>query len=248
MEIINNLNPKYAFDNFVVGMSNVIAFEICQEIIKAPAREKYNPLFIYGDSGVGKTHLMQAVARGILEADDKANVLYVTAEQFTWEIINAIKTQSTDKLREKYRNVDVLLVDDIRFIMDKEATLMEFFNTIDALYDSGKQIVLSSSIAPCDMKISNNMIISRLESGLVVNVEKPDYETRVAILKEKVKREYLGDIPEEVFAYIAVNITDNVRRLEGAINKVSVYFGIMDEKVTLEEVKECLKDLINYEG
>lgn len=240
-----NLNPKYQFNNFVVGMSNVIAAEVCQEIVKSPGKEKYNPLFIYGAVGVGKTHLMQAIASGILEADDKAKVLYVTSEQFTWEIINAIKTKTTDKLREKYRSVDVLLIDDIQFIMDKEYTTKEFLNIFDTIYDKRKQIILSSNVVPQDIEKIEDMMKSRFEGGLVVNIEKPEYETRLAIVKEKLKREYLGDIPEEVYAYIADNITDNVRRLEGAVNKVAVYFGIMDEKVTLEGVVECLKDFVN---
>ena len=243
-----NLNLKYMFDNFIVGDGNKAACGICIAVAEMPGLDSYNPLYLYGNSGVGKTHLMQAIAHHILQNDEKAKVLYVTSEQFVNELIGAIRNQTLDEFRKKYMNLDVLLIDDIQFLEHKENTQTEFFNILNTFYDNMKQIIVSSDRVACEMKTFNERLISRLEGGVHIDICEPDYETRMAILKNKVERDNIKDIPEEIFAYIAINITDNVRRLEGALNKVAVYYKLMNEKVTLEAAKEWLKDLIDYEG
>jgi len=244
----SNLNPKYTFDTFIVGDSNRHAHATCLAVADMPAQDNFNPLFLYGNSGLGKTHLMQSIAHYILQNDDKANVLYVTSENFTNEIIDAIKNHTTNDFREKYRNVDVLLIDDVQFIKDKDSTQMEFFNTFNTLYDNKKQIILSSDRPPKDIKTLDARIISRFECGVPIDIHEPDYETRMAILKNKAEREHLSGIPEDVYVYIAENVTNNIRELEGALNKISVYSKLMNEKVTLETAKDSLKDFINKDA
>ncbi len=246
--IRSNLNPKYTFENFIVGDSNRHAHATCLAVADMPAQDNFNPLFLYGNSGLGKTHLMQSIAHYILQNDDKANVVFVTSEKFTNEIIDAIYNHTTNEFREKYRNVDVLLIDDVQFIEKKESTQMEFFNTFNTLYDNKKQIILSSDRPPKDIKNLDARIISRFASGLPIDIHEPDYETRMAILKNKAKRENLKDIPEDVYIYIAENVTNNIRELEGALNKISLYSKLMNEKVTLETAKDSLKDLINKDA
>lgn len=244
----SNLNPKYTFDTFIVGDSNRHAHATCLAVADMPAQDNFNPLFLYGNSGLGKTHLMQSIAHYILQNDDKANVLYVTSENFTNEIIDAIKNHTTNDFREKYRNVDVLLIDDVQFIKDKDSTQMEFFNTFNTLYDNKKQIILSSDRPPKDIKTLDARIISRFECGVPIDIHEPDYETRMAILKNKAEREHLTGIPEDVYVYIAENVTNNIRELEGALNKISVYSKLLNDKVTLETAKESLKDFINKDA
>lgn len=244
----SNLNPKYTFETFIVGDSNRHAHATCLAVADMPAQDNFNPLFLYGNSGLGKTHLMQSIAHYILQKDDKANVLYVTSENFTNEIIDAIKNHTTNEFREKYRNVDVLLIDDVQFIKDKDSTQMEFFNTFNTLYDNKKQIILSSDRPPKEIKTLDARIISRFECGVPIDIHEPDYETRMAILKNKSERENLKGIPEDVYVYIAENVTNNIRELEGALNKISVYSKLMNEKVTLETAKDSLKDIINKDS
>ncbi|MBQ8412351.1 MAG: chromosomal replication initiator protein DnaA, partial [Lachnospiraceae bacterium] len=205
-------------------------------------------LFLYGNSGLGKTHLMQSIAHYILQKDDKTNVLYVPSETFTNEIIEAIKNHTTNEFREKYRKVDVLLIDDVQFIKDKDSTQMEFFNTFNTLYNDKKQIILSSDRPPKEIKTLDERIISRFECGVPIDIHEPDYETRMAILKNKAEMDHLTGIPDEVFVYIAENVTNNIRELEGALNKISVYSKLMSEKVTLETAKYSLKDIINKDS
>ena len=208
----------------------------------------YNPLFLYGNAGLGKTHLMQSIAHYILKKNSEASVLYVPSEQFTNEIIDAIKNQKVNEFREKYRKVDVLLIDDIQFIIGKDSTQNEFFNTFNVLYNDKKQIILSSDKPPKEIKTLDARLISRFECGVPIDIHEPDYETRMAILKNKAESDHLTGIPEEVFIYIAENITNNVRELEGALNKISIFSKLMNEEVTLERAKESLKDIINKDS
>ena len=240
------LNPKYTFDTFVVGGNNNFAHAASLAVAESPG-EVYNPLFLYGNSGLGKTHLMQSIAHYILQKDDKTKVLYVPSETFTHEIIDAIKNHTTNEFREKYRNVDVLLIDDIQFIIKKESTQTEFFNTFNELYNNKKQIILSSDQPPKELQSLNERIRSRFECGIPIDIHEPDYETRMAILKTKAEMDHLNDIPEEVFQYIAENVTNNIRELEGALHKIGIFSKLMKEEVTLETAKESLKDLINKE-
>ncbi len=236
----SNLNPKYTFETFVVGDGNRHAHATCLAVADMPAQDNFNPLFLYGNAGLGKTHLMQSIAHYILKKNSEANVLYVPSEQFTNEIIDAIKNQKANEFREKYRKVDVLLIDDIQFIIGKESTQNEFFNTFNALYNDKKQIILSSDKPPKDIKTLDARLISRFECGVPIDIHEPDYETRMAILKNKAEADHLTGIPEEVFIYIAENITNNVRELEGALNKISIFSKLMNEEVTLERAKESM--------
>ena len=204
----SNLNPKYTFDTFIVGDSNRHAHATCLAVADLPAQDNFNPLFLYGNSGLGKTHLMQSIAHYILQKDDKTNVLYVPSETFTNEIIEAIRNHTTNEFREKYRKVDVLLIDDVQFIKDKDSTQMEFFNTFNTLYNDKKQIILSSDRPPKEIKTLDERIISRFECGVPIDIHEPDYETRMAILKNKAEMDHLTGIPDEVFVYIAENVTN----------------------------------------
>lgn len=244
----SNLNPKYTFDTFIVGDGNKHAHATCLAVAEMPAQDNFNPLFLYGNAGLGKTHLMQSIAHYILQKDDKQNVLYVPSETFTNEIIDAIKNHTTDEFREKYRNVDVLLIDDVQFIIGKDRTQTEFFNTFNTLYNEKKQIILSSDKPPKEIKTLDERIISRFECGVPIDIHEPDYETRMAILKNKAEMDHLQGISDEVFSYIAENITNNVRELEGALNKISVYSKLMNETVTLDTAIESLKDIINKDN
>lgn len=244
----SNLNPKYTFDTFIVGDGNKHAHATCLAVADMPAQDNFNPLFLYGKPGLGKTHLMQSIAHYILQKDETANVLYVPSEQFTNEIIDAIKNQTTKEFREKYRKVDVLLLDDVQFIIGKESTQNEFFNTFNSLYNDKKQIILSSDKPPKEIKTLDARIISRFECGVPIDIHEPDYETRMAILRNKAEMDHLDDIPDEVFQYIAENITNNIRELEGALNKIGVFSKLMNEEVTLETAKESLKDIISNDN
>ncbi|MEK7868448.1 MAG: chromosomal replication initiator protein DnaA, partial [Candidatus Omnitrophota bacterium] len=234
------LNPKYTFEGFVVGSSNRFAHAATLAIAEAPAKA-YNPLFIYGGVGLGKTHLMQAACHYISEMHRGLKLFYTTSESFTNELINGIQTRTTQKFREKYRSVDVLLIDDIHFIAGKEATQEEFFHTFNALYDGHKQIVLSSDRAPKTIPGLEERLISRFEWGLVTDVQLPDFETRVAILKKKAERNG-SKLPDDILYFIAENITTNIRELEGALIKLIAYSALENKKITMELAKDILKD------
>lgn len=236
------LNSKYTFDSFVVGPSNRFAHAASMAVAESPAKS-YNPLFIYGPVGLGKTHLMQAIGQEILSRNSQAKVLYITSERFTNQLINAIKTGTTVKFREKYRTVDCLLIDDIHFIGGKEATMEEFFNTFNTLYDAHKQIVVSSDKPPKEIPHMEERLISRFEWGLVTDIQPPDFETRSAILRKKAERENLN-IRDEVTTFIADKIKSNIRELEGALIRVVAYSKLVGKDVDETVAAEVLKDLI----
>lgn len=238
----NILNSKYTFDSFVVGPSNRFAHAASLAVAEAPAKS-YNPLFIYGPVGLGKTHLMQAIGHEILRRNSSSRILYITSERFTNQLINAIKTGTTMKFREKYRNLDALLIDDIHFIAGKEATMEEFFNTFNALYDAHKQIVVSSDKPPKEISNLEERLISRFEWGLVTDIQAPDFETRTAILRKKAERENL-DIQDEVTFFIADKIKSNIRELEGALIRVVAYSKLVGKEVDVAVAQDVLKDMI----
>ena len=242
------LNPKYTFSNFVVGESNNLAHAAALAVAESPA-EIYNPLYIYGGVGLGKTHLMQAIAHFILEHNPSMRVLYVTSETFTNEIIDAIRGRNDNPLantlfREKYRNVDVLLIDDIQFISGKESTQQEFFHTFNALYESKKQIIISSDKPPKEIDNLEERLCSRFLWGLPVDIQSPNYETRVAILKKKIELENAPEIPADVIDYIAENVSSNIRELEGALTKIIAYSKLTSSPITLSFAESVLQDLI----
>lgn len=240
----SNLNPKYTFNTFIVGDGNRHAHATCLAVADLPGQDNFNPLFLYGNAGLGKTHLMQSIAHYILKKNSNASVLYVSSETFTNEIIDAIKNHTTNEFREKYRKVDVLLIDDVQFLIKKESTQTEFFNTFNELYNNNKQIVLSSDRPPKELKSLDERIRSRFECGVPIDIHEPDYETRMAILRNKAEIDKITGIPDEVFQYIAENITNNIRDLEGALNKISIYSKLLKKEVTLQTAQESLKDII----
>ncbi|HKZ41636.1 MAG TPA: chromosomal replication initiator protein DnaA, partial [Candidatus Hodarchaeales archaeon] len=236
------LNPKYTFDRFVVGSSNQFAHAASLAVAESPSRI-YNPLFICGGVGLGKTHLMQAVGHRIKGLDRRIRLSYVSSEKFTNEVINAIRYDRTLALREKYRNVDVLLIDDIQFISGKQATQEEFFHTFNDLYDAQKQIVLSSDSLPKEIPDIQERLQSRFESGLIADIQPPDLETKVAILKKKAEFENF-DIPDNVAFYIASKIKSNIRELEGSMLRLMAFSSLRGEKVTLSMAQEVLKHIL----
>ena len=241
----SNLNPKYRFDTFVVGSNNKFAHSASLAVAESPGIS-YNPLFLYGGPGLGKTHLMHSIGHFVMEHNRKAKVLYVTSEQFTNEVIESIrsgKTESMSKLRDKYRTVDVLMVDDVQFIIGKESTQEEFFHTFNELHQAGKQIILSSDKPPKEMETLEERFRSRFEMGLIADIQSPDYETRMAILRKN-SENYGKNIDDEVINYIATNIKSNIRELEGAYNKIIAYSRLNNVDVTLENAMEALKDII----
>lgn len=243
-----NLNPKYTFDTFVVGANNNLAHAASLAVAESPG-EVYNPLFIYGGVGLGKTHLMHSIAHFILKNNANAKILYVTSEKFTNELIDAIRNKNnitTTEFREKYRNNDVLLIDDIQFIIGKESTQEEFFHTFNTLYEAKKQIIISSDKPPKEIETLEERLRSRFEWGLTVDIQSPDYETRMAILRKKEEMEGY-DIDNEVIKYIATNIKSNIRELEGALTKIVALskLGKGHETITIELAEEALKDLIS---
>ncbi len=241
-----NLNPRYTFDTFVVGSNNKMAHAASLAVAESPA-EIYNPLFIYGGVGLGKTHLMHSIAHFILKQNPAAKVVYVTSEKFTNELIDAIRNKNnitTTEFREKYRNVDVLLIDDIQFITNKESTQEEVFHTFNTLYEAKKQIIISSDRPPKDIETLEERLRSRFEWGLTVDIGAPDYETRMAILRKKEDLEGYN-IDNEVIKYIATNIKSNIRELEGALTKVVACSRITKKEITLELAEEALKDRIS---
>ena len=240
-----NLNPKYTFNTFIVGSNNKLAQAAALAVAESPGNT-YNPLFIYGGAGLGKTHLMHSIAHFIIENDDNSKVLYVTSEEFTNELIETIRNGNNtamSKFREKYRNIDVLLIDDIQFIIGKESTQEEFFHTFNSLYSANKQIIISSDKPPKDMEILDERFRSRFEWGLIVDITLPDYETRMAILHKKEDMDGYN-VSEDVIKYIANNIKSNIRELEGAFNKVVAYAKLEKKEVTLELAEQALKDIV----
>ena len=242
-----NLNPRYTFDTFVVGANNNLAHAAALAVAESPG-EVYNPLFIYGGVGLGKTHLMHSIAHFILKNNTEAKILYVTSEKFTNELIDAIRNKnniSTTEFREKYRNNDVLLIDDIQFIIGKESTQEEFFHTFNTLYESKKQIIISSDKPPKDIETLEERLRSRFEWGLTVDIQSPDYETRMAILRKKEELEGYN-IDNEVIKYIATNIKSNIRELEGALTKIVALSKLDHNKeIDIALAEEALKDIIS---
>ena len=238
-----NLNPNYTFDTFVIGTNNNLAHAASLAVAETPG-QIYNPLFIYGGAGLGKTHLMQAIAHFIIASDPSKKVLYVTSETFTNELIESVKINKNTEFRNKYRNIDVLLIDDIQFIIGKVSTQEEFFNTFNDLYMLGKQIVISSDRPPKEMETLPDRLRTRFESGLPVDIQIPTYETKMAIINKK--SEALGiDFPYEVKDYVATNITSSIRELEGALTKLSAYSKLSHTPLTAEFAENTLKDLIS---
>ncbi len=238
-----NLNPKYTFDTFVVGNNNNFAHAACLAVAESPG-EVYNPLFIYGGVGLGKTHLMQSIAHFVISSDDSKKVTYITSEEFMNEMIDAIKNQKNREFREKYRNVDVLLIDDIQFISNRESTQEEFFHTFNTLYGSNKQIVISSDRPPKELTKLEDRIRTRFEQGLQVDIKPPTYETSMAILDKKIEADGYN-VPYEVKDFIVNNINSNIRELEGALNKITAYSKISNNPISLEMAQDILKDLIS---
>ena len=241
-----NLNSKYRFDTFVVGNNNKFAHSASLAVAESPG-EAYNPLYLYGGAGLGKTHLMHSIGHFILDQNPDKKVLYVTSEQFTNEVIESIRSGNSSKMnkvREKYRTVDVLLIDDVQFIIGKESTQEEFFHTFNVLHAAGKQIILSSDKPPKEMETLEERFRSRFEWGLIADIQPPDYETRMAILKKNAEN-YNREINEEIFQYIATNIKSNIRELEGAYNKVIAFSKLNKVEITLNNVEEALKDIIS---
>ncbi len=245
----NNQTNIYTFDNFIAGEENAIVYAACLNVADNPGNINTNPLFIYGNSGLGKTHLMHAIENRIRENDNSKNVCYVTSEAFTNEIIEAIRNNkgdntSTKNFRSKYRNVDVLLIDDIQSMIGKEAVQNEFFNTFNALYDQQKQIVLSSDKPPKDLKILEERLSSRLLYGYTVDVKTPTYETRMAILRQKLEEENITGIDNEILDFIANNVSSNIRELQGAMKRIIMNYKFKGSALTLDDVKVYIADLI----
>ena len=242
-----NLNPKYKFDTFVVGNNNKFAHSACLAVAESPGNA-YKPLFIYGGPGLGKTHLMHSIGHFILEQNPEMKVLYVTSESFTNEVIESIRSGNATamtKLREKYRTVDVLMIDDIQFIIGKESTQEEFFHTFNVLHSAGKQIVISSDKPPKEMETLEERFRSRFDWGLIADIQPPDYETRMAILKKNAEN-FNRKIDDEIFQYIATNIKSNIRELEGAFNRIIAKSKIENQsEITLDLAEDALKDIIN---
>lgn len=236
------LNPKYTFESFVIGPSNRFAHAASVAVSESPAKA-YNPLFIYGGVGLGKTHLMHAIGHSALHKAPKSKILYLSSEEFTNQLISAIQNRSTQKFREKYRSVDILLIDDIQFIAGKESTQEEFFHTFNALYDAHKQIVVTSDRPPKEIQHLEERLVSRFLYGIVVDVQPPDFETRIAIIKKKSEKETIA-LGEDVFYFLAEKIKTNIRELEGALIRVVAYAKLIGKEVSVDLAKEVLKDMI----
>ncbi|MDD5072222.1 MAG: chromosomal replication initiator protein DnaA [Candidatus Omnitrophica bacterium] len=236
------LNPAYTFDDFVIGPSNKMAHAAAMAVAESPARA-YNPLFIYGKAGMGKTHLMNAIGHCVAAKNPGMKVVYITSEQFTNQLIQSIQNRSTDRFRARYRTVDVLLIDDVHFIAGKESTQEEFFHTFNTLHDAHKQIVLSSDKPPKEIDRLEERLVSRFEWGLIVSISQPDFETRIAILRQKLKRENIA-VPDDVIFYIGEKIRSNIRELEGALKRVVANAVLLKQSITLELARSVLKDMV----
>jgi len=239
----NKLNSRYRFDTFVVGSCNQFAQAASLAVAEAPGKTKFNPLVIYGGVGLGKTHLVQAIGNFIISESPSNSVIYVSSERFTIEFINSIQNNKTSEFSQYYRNVDVLLVDDIHFFMNKERTQEEFFHTFNTLHQEGKQIVLSSDRPPRELKGLEERLISRVQWGLVTDIQQPELETRIAILQKKAVDEGLT-ISNEVLSYIASNIVSNIRELEGSLIRLLAYSSITGSEITTDLAREVLRDTI----
>jgi chromosomal replication initiator protein len=235
------LNPKYTFKNFVVGAGNQFAHAACMAVAEQPAKA-YNPLFIYGDTGLGKTHLLNAIGNYVAERTD-LRIAYLTTEQFTNEVINSIRYDKMMDLRKRYRHIDMLMIDDIQFLAGKERTQEEFFHTFNALYEAHKQLVLSSDRFPKDMPDIEERLRSRFEWGLIADLQPPDVETRIAILRKKSEDEGVT-LPEDVIQFLATTMKSNIRELEGSLVRLGAYASLTGQTITLEMAKSVLRDLI----
>lgn len=236
------LSSRYTFDHFVVGKSNELAAAAAHAVAQAPGKV-YNPLFIYGETGLGKTHLMQAIAHDLLERDLNLRITFVGTEQFTNELINSIQNHSTSAFRRQYRETDLLLVDDVHFLKGKEATQQEFFHTFNALYEAGRQIVLTSDRPPSEIAGLEGRLVSRFQWGMVADIESPDFEHRVAILRQKALLDHLEHtIPEDVIRFIAENVKSSVRELEGSIIKLLAFASLKHRDISVELAREALRD------
>ncbi len=241
-----DFNPQFSFDNFVVGPSNRFAHGAAIAVSNNPG-QVYNPLFIYGPAGVGKTHLLYAIANGIRKKNNNANIVYIKGDQFTNELIDAIKSGKNVEFRSKYREADLFLIDDIQFIAGKESTQEEFFHTFNKLYEEHKQIVMTSDRKPSDMLTLEDRLKTRFEWGLLADIQPPDYETRMAIIKKKAAS--LGlELSDDVCNYIAVNVTSNVRQIEGTVKKILAYRDLSGMELTLENVMRVISDMFKSEG
>ncbi|MFC0273059.1 chromosomal replication initiator protein DnaA [Metabacillus herbersteinensis] len=238
----NMLNPKYTFDTFVIGSGNRFAHAASLAVAEAPAKA-YNPLFIYGGVGLGKTHLMHAIGHYVIDHNPSAKVVYLSSEKFTNEFINSIRDNKAVDFRNRYRSVDVLLIDDIQFLAGKEQTQEEFFHTFNTLHEESKQIVISSDRPPKEIPTLEDRLRSRFEWGLITDITPPDLETRIAILRKKAKAEGL-DIPNEVMLYIANQIDSNIRELEGALIRVVAYSSLINKDINADLAAEALKNII----
>ena len=239
------LNPRYTFDTFIVGSSNQFAHAACRAVAEAPSRS-YNPLFIYGGVGLGKTHLMHAVGQYVLQHDRNLKLTYISSERFMNEMINAVRYDRVLDFRERYRSVDVLLVDDIQFLAGKEGTQTEFFHTFNALYDSQKQIVLSSDCPPHEIPALEERLRSRFEWGLIADIQSPDLETKVAILKKKSETEAVP-LPDNVAMYIASRIKSNIRELEGSLIRLIAFASLTGQEMSLPLAQEVLKNILDHD-
>jgi chromosomal replication initiator protein len=242
---LQGFNPRYTFDSFVIGSGNRFAHAAARAVAETPGRA-YNPLFLYGDTGLGKTHLMQAIAQDLYSRNPDMSCVFISSEQFTNQLIQSIGEKSTQKFRAKYRKVDILLIDDIHFIAGKEATQEEFFHTFNVLFDMHKQIVISSDRPPKEIQGIEERLVSRFESGLVTDIQPPDLETRIAILQMKARREN-AYAPMDVLRFIATHVTLNIRELEGALITLLAYCKLQEKKISIALAEEVLKNLIGSE-